>query len=959
MSALKSMLFTGLAGAALIAPAAHAQQAAQSAGDPARDAAWIEGEVIVTGTRIARTGYSAPVPLTVIDEAQISASGSNAIINVLRETPAITAGLDSSNGGANTDGGAAFVNLRGLGTNRSLTLVNGRRRVSGSSTSSAVDLNTIPAAMVERAEITTGGASAIYGADAVSGVVNIITRRNFQGLELAARGGISDRGDAETYSLSLFAGAKFLDDRGAINFAATYGEEGGLSLRDRPYTRYPTLRRANPLNTGANDGVPDTITHVNADIEYVHYVPDATFLIKGRPWFYGPGGLVDATPQTVTTSGELMEGFGVPGEANLGEGSLRLNSQVLSMRSDLKYELADGITLFAEGEFTRTESAVPVQYYRFDHRSLWFDGRGGPRIRTDNYFLPSEVAALMASAGVTEIGVRRRMVDELGVVTDYHDRKAFSVVAGLEGRFRNDWNWDISYQYGQALDDIETPNLLRGQNFLNATDVIADPVTGQPVCRDAAARADNCAPYNIFVRGPLTEAQSDYFVGGRIQYTRNSQQVLAAHLNGDLFRLPAGAVSFAAGVEHREEGLRTRDDGAMLNGDVQWGVGIHATPREPLDETFTVSEGYLEVLVPLLSDLPFIDSLSVDGAVRVSDYNTIGSTVAWQAGVNWNVTEDVRLRFTRSRSVRAPNLLELFGPVTVTLTSATNPCNATNIGASDNRLANCVALGNPATGGSTLIPSIRVISGGNADAQEETSNSMTLGAVFTPRAIPSLRLSADYYNIRISNVLSSFGQNDMYRGCLDASTMSGNVFCENIVFAPGGDVETVYTRLINASSYASSGVDLAANYAIDVGRAGRVRLGLVATYLLKKEFLGVSGNPTTLSIRGGEYTDPSLRLNLTVGYQRSNWGVRIVNRYISDSVIDEQARPEAMDINDVSSRLYTNAVFDLDLTSRVSGFVGVNNIFAVRPPQTPETYSYGSFYDTIGRFFHFGVKARF
>lgn len=959
MTSVKSVLLTGLASAALIAPAAQAQEAPLGRVDAARDVTQLEDDIVVTGTRIARSGYAAPVPLTVVDEAQISASGANAIINVLRETPSIASGLDSSNGGNNTDGGAAFVNLRGLGTNRSLTLVNGRRRVSGSSTSSAVDLNTIPAAMVERAEITTGGASAIYGADAVSGVVNIITRKNFDGVELSARGGVSDRGDAENYAVSLFAGTRFRDDRGAINFAVTYSDESALSLKDRPYTRYPTVRRANPANTGANDGIPDTITHINADVEYVHYVPEATFLIRGQPWYYGPEGLLNATPQTVTTTGELMEGIGVPGEANLGEGALRLGSEVLSLRADFSYDLSNWVTLFAEGEFTRTESASPIQYYRFDHRSLWFDGRGGPRIKTDNYFLPAEVAALMSSSGVSEIAVRRRMVDELGVISDIHDRKIYSFITGLEGQLPNGWTWDVSYQYGRAHDDIETPNLLRGQNFLNAVDVIADPVTGQAVCRDAAARAAGCVPYNIFVRGPLTDAQRDYFVGQRIQYTLNSQQVVAMHLNGDLFSLPAGTVAFAAGAEHREEGLRTRDDGAMLNGDVKWGVGTQATPREALNETFTVSEAYVEVMVPVLRDLPFIDSLTLDGAVRVSDYNTIGSTVAWQAGANWNINPDVRLRFTRSRSVRAPNLLELFGPVTVTLTSATNPCNATNLNTSENRRANCLALGVPATGGSTLIPSIQVISGGNAGAEEETSNSLTIGAVITPRAISNLRLSADYYNIEIENVLSSFGQNDMYRGCLDARDMSGNVFCDNIIFSPNGDVSTVYTRLINASSYTSSGVDVAANYGFDLGDTGRIRLGVVATYLIEKEFLGVSDNPTTLSIRDGEYTDPRVRLNLTVGYERANWGVKVVNRYISKTVIDRQALPEARDIADVSARVYTNAVVDFDVTSSVSAFVGVNNIFSVKPPQTPETYNYGSLYDTVGRFFHMGFKARF
>ena len=963
-------MLAGLAGSALAVSSAHAQGASAAAsGDapvtaanPAQgstEGGADEDAIIVTGTRITRSGYSAPVPLTVVDAARIGTSGSTNAMDTLLKTPSITRGLDSTNGNNNLDAGAAFVNLRGLGANRSLTLVNGRRRVSGSATSSAVDLNTIPAAMIGRVEITTGGGSALYGADAVSGVVNVITKTGFEGLEMSAQGGISDRGDAENYSLNAFGGTKFSDSRGSLNFGVSYNKEAAVAVDDRSYLRHQLTEQANPASTGPNDGIPDTI--IFRDIATYIASPNANFYLNGQPWDYGADGLINATRAVTINASSLGSGVYEPrlgplSDFNFGERSIRLASEVFSMRSDMSYQLTDGLDFFAEGEFTQTSVPGTVEYYRFDDRALWFNATGGPRIQIDNFYLPPEVAALMNSKGVTNIGIRKRMADELGVIVDHHNRKTFSIVTGFKGKISDSWKWDVSYQYGQANDDIETPNLLRGQNFKNALDVIADPVTGQPVCRNPAARAAGCAPYNIWVRGPLTQAQRDYFVASRLQTTRNSQEIIGAHLNGDLFQLPAGMVAIAAGAERREEGLRTRDDAAMLSGDIRWGVGTNANARPPLDEQFKVTEGYAEVLVPIIHDTRFINELSLNGAVRVSDYNTIGSTIAWQAGANWTVSDDLRLRFSRSRSVRAPNLQELFGPVTVTLTSIGNPCGTNTINTTANRKTNCIALGAPATGGPITVPQIEAISGGNADLSEETSNSLTIGAVFTPMAFPNIRLSVDYYDISIRGVVTS---PDLNKACLDADSIAGNPFCDRLEFTSAGLLVRRNTSLINASQFSSSGVDFSLDYRLPVGATGKIGLSLIGTYLLEKETLGVRGDASTLSIQDGEFADPRLRLNLTTSFDKSNWGVSVTNRFISKSEIDREAPPEARELRTVPAKIYTDALVKYDVNELLSGFVGVNNVLGIKPPQRAQTYNYGSYYDVIGRFFHAGIKAKF
>ncbi|HEY4275157.1 MAG TPA: TonB-dependent receptor [Rhizomicrobium sp.] len=938
-----------LAASMLLASPAQAEEASN-----AGDAGIATEEVVVTGTHISQAGYTAPTPVTVVDQAQIRNSGVTNVIDTLLKMPAIAAGQDANNGANTTDGGASFINLRGLGTNRSLVLVNGRRRVSGSSTSSAVDLNTIPAAMIDHAEITTGGASAIYGADAVSGVLNLITKKNFEGLEMTAQGGISQRGDSENYALSAFGGTSFSNNRGFVGFAVSYSKENPLNYSDRSYLNTHLAEQSNPASKTPTDGIPDRLTYQN--VQSLAYSPNVLFFAKNVPYTYGANGLLNVTPTTSFATGPTGNGVGSPGEFEQSMLNARLGNQVTSMRSDLSYKVFDGIKFFAEGEFTQTNTPVPDQYYRFDSRALWFNATGGPIIQPDNYYLPASVKALMASSGMTTLPVAKDMVDELGIITDYHNRNTYSIVTGFEGILFDNWKWDVSYQYGQERDDIETPNLLRGQNFKNALDVIADPASGLPECRSATARAAGCVPYNIFVRGPLSQAQRDYFVATRVQNTENTQGIVGAHLNGDLFELPAGSLAIAAGVEHREEGLHTRDDSGMLSGDIRWGVGTTANARPNLDKKFTVTEEYAEILAPVVRDIPFVQALNVDGAIRASDYNTIGSTIAWAGGVNWTVNDDVRMRFTLSQSVRAPNLLELYGPVTVTLTSAPNPCGSSAINTTANRKANCIALGAPAAGSVNTAPQIESITGGNADLKQELSNSWTLGTVLTPSFLPGFQSSIDFFNIAISGAVTT---PNVENGCLDAANMQGNAFCNRMTFSSGGVLLTEDRSLINAAKLTTQGVDFSADYRFQVWGADTVGLNLTGTYLMGLETLAQANDPSTTAVYGGAYTNPRVRLNATVSYEEQNWGGSVTNRFVSSSIIDRAALPEARVSNTVPSIIYTDATVHYTINDNLSGFVGINNLFDFAPPQRAQTYNYGDLYDLTGRFFHGGITAKF
>lgn len=920
-------------------------------------------EITVTGTRIARSGYSAPVPLTVVGPEQIATSGYTNVDDVLRQTPSITAGIGAANATGNEDAGTAFVNLRGLGTNRSLTLVNGRRRVSGSRTSSAVDLNTIPTAMIERVEVITGGASAVYGADAVSGAVNVITKKDFDGLMISAQGGIGDKGDAEQYSISFFGGTTFAADRGHIDFSASYNKQAELLSKDRSYISPRPYPVVNPANTGPNDGIPDNIT-VRGYGSFSQQ-PDANFFIEnGNKYYqYTSTGLSEIRADRVVRTGFLGSGVGGDLTDYTDFAQLRLPVKTLSFRSDVAYELSDGINFFAEGEFTQTNSTSLTDDYRIDERPTNFNGLGGPQIALDNPFLPPEVAALMTANGLARLPVRKRLVDELDQLENIHDRKTFTIVSGLEGKIADRWNWDVSYQYGQVTDDIQNTNLLVGPNFLNATDVISNPATGQPECRNAAARAAGCVPYNIFVRGPFSQAQRDYFVRTRLQYVRNTQEIISAHVSGDLFTLPAGAVSSAVGAEHRKEALTTRDDALSLSGALTW-TGV-AVPHKPVDAEFTADEAYAELLVPVLHDMPFIQALDVDAAVRVSDYSTIGSTLAWRSGINWTVADDIRFRVSRSRSVRAPNLFELYSPQEVGSGRPVDPCNDVRINTvGENRRTNCVALGAPAGGTTEYTGFAEIVSGGNPNLKEETSNSFTIGSVITPQALPDVRVSIDYWNIKITDAVSSFGAQTMLERCVDSSSLD-NTFCRNIVHRPDSQAQRVNTAVINAAELSASGVDLALDYKFLLRNGDQLGFNVLGTYLINKESLVDASDPSTLVIQDGDYANPRVRINATVSYTAEKWNASIINRFISKSDLNRQGSPEAYDISTASARIYTDGRFDYDFNETLSGYIGINNILDIRPPYNYVTFGATlvngnvALYDVIGRFVHGGVKFRF
>jgi outer membrane receptor protein involved in Fe transport len=925
-------------------------------------------EIVVTGTRIQRTTFTAPIPTTTITAEQIETSGFNTIDEVLLRTPAFASGLGSANSFLNGDGGAAFINLRGLGVNRSLVLVNGRRRVSGSNAGSAVDLNTIPSSQIERVDVVTGGASAVYGADAVSGVVNIITRTDFDGLELSGRYGVAAEGDGETVSATLYGGSAFADDRGAINFSISYNDQAGILPAQRDSARNNVVRVGNPANRGPNDGVPDSITV--RDFRLPRVTDQANFFFSGTPYVVDNGRVRPVALGRVVIPGSLGATDGGEGRNDVEGRYLRTPIESLAVRADLTYAVTPSIDLFAEAEFASTDSREAGAIYRWDERPAFFNGRGPVRIQLDNPFLPADAAAFMRANALTELAIRKSLVPEFGgngLVENQHDRTTHTIVAGLQGEFSN-WQWDASYQYGELSNTITMENLLSASNFFAANDVVRDPATGAPVCRDPAARARGCVPFNIFAGERFTPAQLRFFGASRLQYAQNSLEVFSANLSGSAFALPAGPIKWAFGAEHRQETLHFRDDQAYLSGETFYRNLLSGRPS--VDADFNVTEAYVEALAPLIRDVPFAQSLDLEGAVRFSDYSTIGSTTAWRVGANWAVTDALRLRSTVSQSVRAPNLFELFDPRGTIITTIVNPCTLARITNTPERTANCRRLGVPVGFNQDLDPlSAIVVTGGNPELTEETSQSLTMGAVLTFGARNRLSFSADYFSIEIEDAVSALTRDDILNRCIDSPNLS-SAFCQRISFRPQAFVAELSQARINVGSLRTSGVDFGAQARLKALNLGELHFNLVGTYLLEREQQVVGADPTTVIIEDGEYIAPRLRLSLSSRFERDDWYLQVSNRFVSESVVDKQAQREAFDIYDIDSRLYTDLAVGYDLGPSTALFAGMNNVFDTEPPVSSFTYAGGSTftgigapttadYDNVGRFLFVGARLNF
>ncbi|MDB5688770.1 MAG: cirA, partial [Sphingomonas bacterium] len=729
--------------------------------------------IVVTGSRIASPTITSVSPVQVVSAQQIQQSGVTNIQDLLLENPAFgVPALSRTNSAFLTSGtGVATVDLRDLGSDRTLVLINGRRVVAGVPGSATVDLNVIPTQFVQRIDVLTGGASSLYGSDAVAGVVNFIYKDNFQGIEANAQYNITEKGDTPEYQANLTMGGNFADDRGNIMVHVGYTNQGGLLSRERNDTRIDDLDTfANITGDPADFGVP-------AEGRFSGLPLQGVFTSGGCQFTYNAAGQLQRgfSQNGGAITNAQATACGVPRGTVLEAGgfnrqyfrTISVPVQRYLFASRAKYDLADSLTVFAEGTYNRTSAAREIEPFGvstagstgiFPSNGLYPIETLVGGVRVLNPYVPAAVAAAAVDGdrdGLRDIAFSRRL-GEFGSRRSTTNRDFYRFVVGAEGSFLDDkFHYDLSYNYGRTAESQEGNGQVNINNFRNALAAIPSP-TG-PICADANARANGCVPVNVFGAGSISPAAVAYIQADQTFQTRIQQQVVQGNVSGTILDLPAGPLGVAFGVEYRKENSSENND-SLTNQGLNGGNALPDTRG-----AFDVKEAYGEINVPLLSDVPFFQALSVRAAGRISDYSTVGMVYSYSGGVEWSPIRDLRFTGTYARAVRAPNIGELFtGPSQTFPAGLQDPCRGVTATATGTLATTCRAFAGvnsniAANGGAFAVTQsdIQGISGfnlGNPNLREEKSDSYTIGAILNPVSIDALRnlvVRVDYYNISI------------------------------------------------------------------------------------------------------------------------------------------------------------------------------------------------------------------
>jgi iron complex outermembrane receptor protein len=889
-------------------------------------------EVTVSGTRIS--GFTTPTPVTTIGIEALEDKAVRNLSDVMLELPTLRPVKNV--GQTSQPIGAANLDLHSLGPNRTLLLLDGRR-FAPTDTIGGVDLNIIPTPLIERIEIVTGGASAAYGSDAVSGVANIFLDHDYEGFKSDAQYGQSTYDDHRSPAVSLTAGHAFLDGRlHTVASAEFFSNDGQLSQSSREWGRSNLAVLSNTAFPGT-PGAPRQITVENARFLDRSFGGVTRFnsnpAVRGIQ--FGPGGTVLPFTYGANASAGSVFAIGGDGDAIGPDANISPEIERRSFFGRATYDLSDSLSIYADALVAQTDivSNGAMATYNLT-------------IRNDNAFLPAAMRTIMSNAGLTTFQMSR-----LDGETGYWGTEIETLVgrysAGINGRFGNGWTWDAFVQHSRT--DYRRDNL---NNTINArvplgVDAVIDPSTGQPVCRalltnpnptdaqDPFRNIRDCVPINVFGAGSIDSAMRAYYGGTSWLDSEQTQELYAANLSGSAFSTWAGPVSIAAGAEHRKDSIDAEVD--AFSEARAWAT----VNDQPLSGKVDVTEGYLETVVPLLKDAPFARNLDVNGAVRLTDYSSSGEVTTWKAGINYTPFSDLRLRATRSRDIRAANINELFSGQSQFVNTITNPI--TNLSASTQQLT-----------------------GGNPELTPEKADTITAGFIFQPGWMPGVRFSVDWYSIEIVDAISSLSGQQIVDGCLLRNEAN---LCSSITF--NGDVITqVQATLINADEATSEGVDAELAYAFELA-GWRANLRVLATRVseltltnngVKTDFVTQVGQTSAFGPSSG---GPEWRINYALNLSRDAWRFGAHVRYVGGGV-QRITWVEGVDIDDnnVDSRTYVDLNASYEVNDQLVIYTAINNLLNKAPPATSNAiqqpqYSASAYYDTIGRFITVGARFNF
>ena len=891
-------------------------------------------EVIVTGSRIKRSDTSSISPISVLTEQDLSVSGNLTLENFIQDMPAVNGG-DFGAGVNNGNPGIATVSLRGLGPNRTLTLVNGKRFASAS-VNGFVDLNMIPTAIVERIEVLRDGASTVYGSDAIAGVVNIITKKDFEGVDVSFGYDITDESDGEMLNGALVFGNSF--DRGNFIVGAQVNKREEIRQGDRAFSACPFF----------DDGV-QTICGGSPTTTPAQFVPLGPDAAVGSS-------VLDADGVTVRPFNAATDAFNFAALSYL-----TTPQDVYSAYAAANYELFEAPVLGAvnanlEMNFSNRESdqlLAPVGTF-----GGWITSQEHP----DNPFGDALCASNPLCTAPQDVATSRRLT-ESGGRRFTQDVNTWRIGTGLDGAFENGWTWDVNYTLAKWEDsqrDEGRPNRPNIENMMDPT-----------LC---AAATNGCpGVYNPFISDSMTAAQVAYgFVGvnTKEESTLNAWQINVAGDMGGV-ELPGGPIGWALGYENRRESAASKPDGGAAIG------AIAFTPGNVTGGKYQVDEVYGELVLPILSGVRGAEVLTFEASARWTDVDFLNdSDTVFKAALEWAPVEDIRLRATFSEGFRAPNISELFLGIQQSAESYTDPCrNYGTSGTDANTVANCQADGlapdfNLATFQATTLQ------GGNPNLQPETSESLTAGVVFTPSFLEELTVSIDYFDIEITDAVGTAPTSEVISACY-ASAGFSDPLCALIVGPafPGVDetpspaaptrrnsnlqISGVLQSSANLATYKTSGIDFQVDYGLETG-IGLLDFRVTGTYLSEYDYLPFSGGEL-IQLAGFFGGDPAFgnpaafaewQVNYGVTLTRDDWGANLTARYMSETDDIDAAPANLSNVADAITYLDLQGYYNWkDMTFTV----GVRNLTDEDPPYVTAYDDMNTLqfsYDTQGRYIY-------
>jgi outer membrane receptor protein involved in Fe transport len=955
-------------------------------------------KIVVTGSRLRRDSFSVVTPLVKLGQEAIADTGLGSLSEILLdEMPMVE--IDASNTTTQSsvsNTGLSTFNLRNLGADRALTLIDGRRVVSNSYSANKVSLSTIPVGMIQSIEIITGGASAAYGSDAMAGVVNIITQQYKEGASFKARGGTSSAGGAEEFSLNFDYGSEFDGDRGYMFFSANYDKQYGLSFSDRKRAQQQASFYYNP------EQMCNTMLVESGDYECMNGITPADWRNLSDGVYGGVFGEYRKNDTQFWYDQNGLRSDWKGNEEKYGINSrqfvqLKVPDEALSLAFKADYEFSDDIQGYFQVQYSQTDSVnykSPEDGNESSLRTTYNVDTGEfgevnlGYIPMDNPYVPQEIR----DAGLYKDRIYwDRRFNEVGRITTDNTRKTIRTWAGLQGTiFDGEWDWDVSVGYGQFIQKQLRLNEINVWNFRDA--INAEEVDGVIQCKDETARANGCVPVNMFGENSISAGAADYIRSNPTIENEITQLTFSGYMTGDLFELPAGTVTSAVGFEYRED---TQD---LFTNVPEGGVTFNYVPS--FYGEVNVKELFGEAALPLLKNVDGFKRLDLEVSGRVSDYSWSGTGLvkSYKAGLIWEIAEGYVIRGNYARAQRAPGITELMSPPRGDYDRFSDICDGVTATSTLAGHANC-RLEPGIAAQLALDPNFKFEdennsyspSAGNLDLHEETADTYTLGFTLSPEIFRGFKIAVDYYDIKITDAISSIDNNDIISSCYASSLAWGddNPYCQDIKRDDEGQIIEVMQRQYNIDAERSTGYDVVVAYEYDMDEYGKLNFQSTFNHVIERSTTidtpdGVQTTNFEGDLNYGVYEN---KASASLTWSKDDWRVRwstsfkdsledkFENDLWDEYTVENDERcaaasadcvqnPEALKYNKISSYMKhsINVAYSMDLEdgSRLSLSGGIKNIFDNNGDWVPWGMHYMSAYGGgVGRFYHLSAKYKF